>query len=162
MEATLADLEKHFHCSFLLPPPHGSPLLQRADLMLDPALTPAELQSGSRYAPLLRGLVWAVRPALLVHIRFLPPPMVACSCLPGCLHYLAMASLLPGGAAALMLQSGKGRGSPSNAAMHRGISMLYPMAKLFLQCLLGRLDYLAESLGWCAWEQAGFRAYHHT
>ena len=42
VEATLADLEEHFQQLFATPTPWEPPP-QQADLMLDPALTPAEL-----------------------------------------------------------------------------------------------------------------------
>ena len=83
-------------------------------------------------------------------IRFLPPPLVALlapwlSALPG-------RGLPTSWRTAALLPVWKGRGNPSDAAMHRGISVLHPMAKLFSLCLLGCLDHLAESSGWRAWE----------
>ena len=113
--------------------------------MLNPALTPTELQqvldmyfhSGalSRLCNL---------PSQNVH--FLPPLAVVI--------LAPWLSMLPGHGlptswwATTLMPVRKGQGSPSNAAMHHGISVLYPMAKLFLLCLLGCLDHVAESLGW--------------
>ena len=38
----------------------------------------------------------------------------------------------------------KGKGSPTNASTHRGISVLHPVAKLFSLSLLHRLDPFSE------------------
>ena len=112
--------------------------------MLNPALTLAELQwvlDVCFHPGASSGL--CNLPSQCVH--YFPPPMVAllapwlCT-LPG--HGIPTSWW----AAALMLVW-KGWGSSSDIAMHRGISMLYPMAKLFLLCLLEHFGYLVESLG---------------
>ena len=108
---------------------------------------------------LLRGLIWAMRPASQC-IHFLSPLLAAL--LAPWLSALPSYGLPTCWRAATLLPVLKGQGSPSNAAMHCGISVLYPMAKLFLLCLLGRLDQLVESLGWHTREQAGFRGHHYT
>ena len=158
MEATLADLEEHFQQLFAAPTPWEPPP-QQADLMLDPVLTPAELQQvlDMRFRS---GASSGLCDLPSQCVRFLPPPVVALlapwlSALPG-------RGLPTSWQAAALMAVWKGRGSPSDAAMHRGISVLHPMAKLFSLCLLGRLDHLAESSGWRAREQAGFRARHRT
>lgn len=51
----------------------------------------------------------------------------------------------------------KAKGDPTDPATYRPISVMHPMAKLYSLALLRRTDALAESSGWHAREQAGFR-----
>ena len=75
MEATLVDLEEQFQWLFATPTPWEPPP-QQADLMLDPALTPAELQQvlDMRFCS---GASSGLCNLPSQCIRFLPPPMVA-------------------------------------------------------------------------------------
>ena len=118
-------------------------------LSLTPALTATELS---------RVLASCYRSGASSGLSALPSP---------CVHFLPTAvlepltawlSTLPGHGlptswqCVALLPVWKGKGSPANASKHRGLSVLHPLAKLFLLCLLQCLDPLAEERGWQARE----------
>ena len=55
----------------------------------------------------------------------------------------------------------KHKGSPSDPATYRGLSVLHPLGKLLALSYLHRLDAETHRHGWLAEEQAGFRLGHH-
>ena len=76
-------------------------------------------------------------------VRFLPPPVLAL--LAPWLSSLPGRGLPPAWCRAALVPVWKGKGSPTDASKHRGISVLHPIAKLFSLCLLHRLDPLSET-----------------
>ena len=52
------------------------------------------------------------------------------------------------------------KGSREDAANYRPVSVMGPLAKLFAACLNGALEWEAQSKGWRAPTQAGFRCHH--
>ena len=50
----------------------------------------------------------------------------------------------------------KHKGTPSDPATYRGLSVLHPLGKLLALCYLHRLDEATHHRGWLAEEQAGF------